>query len=64
MCLDYKNITVEFKTFPAFNRLSVQTRGITYTINIKSQQHLKAWLSDFVGYISFTSKKRCKEISK
>lgn len=58
MCLDYKNITVEFNTFPAFNRLSVQTRGITYTINIKSQQHLKAWLSDFVGYISFTSKNR------
>lgn len=58
MCLDYKNITVEFKTFPAFNRLSIQTRGITYATNIKSQQKLKAWLNDFVGYISFTSKDR------
>lgn len=58
MCLDYKNITVEFNTFLAFNRLSVQTRGITYVANIKSQQHLKAWLSDFVGYILFTSKNR------
>lgn len=58
MCLDYKNITVEFKTFPAFNRLSIQTRGITYAANIKSQQKLKAWLSDFVGYTLFTSKNR------
>lgn len=58
MCLDYKNITVEFKTFPAFNRLSIQTGGITYAANIKSQQKLKAWLSDFVGYILFTSKNR------
>lgn len=58
MCLDYKNITVEFKTFPAFNRLSIQTRGITYATNIKSQQKLKAWLNDFVGYISFTAKNR------
>lgn len=58
MCLDYQNITVEFKTFMAFKRLSIEMNGITYTINLKSQQHLKAWLSDFVGYISFTSKNR------
>ena len=58
MRMDYKNIKVEFKAFPAFNRLSIQTRGITYATNIKSQQKLKAWLNDFVGYISFTSKNR------
>ena len=60
--MNYKNIKVEFKTFPAFNRLSVQTRGITYTTNIKSQQKLKAWLSDFVGYTLFASKN--KRVSK
>lgn len=58
MCLSYQNIKIEFQTFPAFNRLSIQTRGITYATNIKSQQKLKAWLNDFVGYISFTSKNR------
>lgn len=64
MCMAYKNIKIKFIAFLAFGRISMEINGITYTVNVKSQQHLKAQLSDFVGYISFTSRKRCKEISK
>lgn len=56
--MSYKNIKLEFIAFLAFGRISMEISGITYTVNVKSQQHLKAQLNDFIGYISFTSKKR------
>lgn len=56
--MGYQNIKVEFIEFSAFGRISVEVSGITYTVNVKSQQHLKAQLNDFIGYISFTSKNR------
>ena len=56
--MSYKNIKVEFIEFSAFGRISMEINGITYTVNVKSQQHLKAQLNDFIGYISFTSKKK------
>ena len=62
--MDYKSIKAKFIEFSAFGRISMEVNGITYTVNVKSQQHLKAQLDDFIGYISFTSKKRCKGISK
>ena len=62
--MSYKSIKVEFIEFSAFGRISMEVAGITYTVNIKSQQHLKAQLNDFIGYISFTSRNRCKGISK
>ena len=64
MCMSYKSIKVEFIEFSAFGRISMEVAGITYTVNVKSQQHLKAQLNDFIGYISFTSRNRCKGISK
>ena len=64
MCMDYKSIKIKFIAFLAFGRISMEISGVTYIVNVKSQQHLKAQLNDFIGYISFTSKKRCKGISK
>ena len=62
--MDYKSINIKFIEFSAFGRISMEINGITYTVNVKSQQHLKAQLNDFIGYISFTSRNRCKGISK
>lgn len=60
MCMDYKNIKVEFIAFSAFGRFSMEIDGFRFTLNVKSQQYLQAQLDDFIGYILFTAKKRCK----
>ena len=63
--MSYKSINVKFTEFSAFGKIIIEIDGITHTINIlKSEQYLKAKLKDFIGYIVFTSKKRCKGISK
>ena len=62
--MSYKNIKIKFIAFLAFGRITMEISGVTYTVNVKSQQHLKAQLNDFIGYISFTSRNRCKGISK
>lgn len=58
--MSYKSIKVDFIEFSAFGRFSMEIDGFRFTLNVKSQQHLKAQLDDFIGYISFAAKKRCK----
>ena len=48
--MSYKNIKIKFIAFLAFGRISMEVAGITYTVNVKSQQHLKAQLDDFIGF--------------
>lgn len=58
MYVSYKSIKVNFIEFSAFGRISIEVDGTTYIVNVKSQQHLIAQLSDLIGYIIFTSKKK------
>ena len=57
--MSYKSIKIDFIEFSAFGRISIEVNGITYTVNVlKSEQYLKGKLSDVIGYIIFTSKKK------
>ena len=54
-----KSIKIDFIEFSAFGKISIEVNGITYTVNVlKSEQYLKGKLSDVIGYIIFTSKKK------
>lgn len=57
--MSYKSIKIAFIKFSAFGKISIEVNGITYTVNVlKSEQYLKGKLSDVIGYIIFTSKKK------
>ena len=57
--MKYKSIKVEFIEFSAFGRISIEVNETTYTVNVlKSEQYLKSKLSDIIGYITFTFKKK------
>jgi hypothetical protein len=56
--MSYKSIKIKFTEFSDFGRISMEISGVTYTVDVESQQHLKAQLNEIIGYISFISKKK------
>jgi hypothetical protein len=40
--MNYKNIKIKFTEFSDFGRISMEISGVTYTVDVESQQHLKS----------------------